>query len=73
MNCLPPVHVVGSRSGVITEPDTEVLDLEGLPLPELINQFIKSTLPDFPALKSKSLCELGFEESGGVYLGTGTM
>ena len=29
------VHVVGSRAGVVSEPDTEVLDLQGLLLVNL--------------------------------------
>ena len=31
------VHVVGSGPGVVSEPDAEVLDLEGLPLDDLLN------------------------------------
>jgi len=32
-----PVHVVGSRSGVVSQPDPEVLDLEGVLLLDLLD------------------------------------
>ena len=32
-----PVHVVGSGSGIITEPDSEVLDLQRVLLPDLLD------------------------------------
>lgn len=48
------VHVVGSRPGVITEPDTEVLDLQGLLLLDLLDtDDFTSGLLELPQLTQK--------------------
>ena len=33
-----PVHVVGTRSGVVSQPDSKVLDLEGVLLLDLLDR-----------------------------------
>ena len=38
------VHVVGARAGVVSDPDTEVLDLEGVLLVDLTEMSIAQSL-----------------------------
>jgi len=45
------VHVVGAGPGVVSQPDTEVLDLKWLPLPDLLDRHdLSSSLLELPEL-----------------------
>lgn len=46
------VHVVGSGAGVVTDPDTEVLDLEWSLLVDLIPELTSRSIHSFPAGKN---------------------
>lgn len=46
------VHVVGARAGVVADPNTEVLDLEGV----LLGDLIKGSLACYPAISFPSGC-----------------
>jgi len=49
-----PVHVMGSRSGVVSQPDSKVLDLQGLPLLDFLHgDDLSGGLLELPELTQK--------------------